>query len=270
MKKSIVFLFFFFSLIVVSQTRQQTKQVRALDQEISRLKLDKIRLERQIQPNYAEEIKRLSCEIDSLAKMSLEGLTLPEIAKMEQETNKKRDLLALYEEKALNAQNNPQLKKQIVEKDSEISFFKGEREKIFLEFATSNQIPREMTDRIKGRRQNANVLRREEMVIEKVEGNLGSVNPQENSNGGYLVILSNQNYNDVNFSIQPIDGGDKVGHVLKGKTNLDIYLIPGRYLVTATVGGIKKLDPIIINITGEKMTIFGRECFSYALVTSTM
>lgn len=276
MKKLFVLLFFFALVINASvafaQTRQQSKQIRALDQQISRLKLEKIRLERKIQPDYAEQIKSLNSEIKSLEIKAYDTANTPdlnEIAQLEQKINKKRDLLAFFKEKALNGQNNAQLINQIEEKNSKITFFEGEREKIFLKYTTENQMEREMTLRTKERRQRANVIRREEMVIQKVEKNLDSVNPT-NSNGGYLVILCNQNYNHASFKISSMDGAEHTSHTLKGKTSLDVYLLPGKYLITSTVGGIKELNPIVIEITGEVKSLFGRECFGYALVSSAL
>jgi hypothetical protein len=278
MKKIVVFLIMAaitaaISSPAVAQTKQQFKQMANLKREISQLNLEIQKLQNSLQPDYSDNIKALNAEIIALevVKDSLNGSTasdaLDRFAEIERQIDLKKKWQEFYAAKAIKFSENIWINAEIKKNQTKVALLETERDRIFLAVNTGNEIPKEMSNYTRRRCQNSNVVRREELVISKVENNIGAVNPQS-SRSGYLVILENQNSNIASFEICPLNGGETTSHVLASDKTLDIYLVPGRYLVTVVLGGYKRYAPEVLEITGQVKTVLGRECFGYSLIPS--
>ena len=112
-------------------------------------------------------------------------------------------------------------------------------------------IPREMSCITKRRRERSNVIRRQELVLSKIEGNLNStVNPGV-SEGGYKVIFDNKYSLNTTFILLGVDGGQRLAVSLAGKTKERHYILPGRYVVEYYVAGRKMNEVGRLTIDGE-------------------
>lgn len=124
-------------------------------------------------------------------------------------------------------------------------------------------VPREMSCITKRRRERSNVIRREELVLSKIEGNLNStVNPGV-SEGGYKVIFDNKYSLNTTFILLGVDGGQRLAVSLAPKTKERHYVLPGIYLVEAYVSGRKVGQARRLTVDGEAHSYETEPCFGF-------
>jgi len=148
-------------------------------------------------------------------------------------------------------------------KRRQVADLRNERNNIFLGYATATEVPQEISKRILKRRQRANILRREELVLYKIENDLGAVDPSE-QHSGYKIILDN-NYSDpVVFLIIPDNGGNRMAACVASRQKTTVYLLPGDYTVVFEINGRAVGCPKRMSVTGATHIYQGEECFAFA------
>jgi len=168
-------------------------------------------------------------------------------------------------DKALSAVKKAEIEKQIAELKVQIYDLGKSKDKIASDYINSTaSIPVELTELEKTRRQRANTLKREAMVMEKIQQNISSVDVAK----GYKIILDNQYYMPITFSFHPLDGGERVSFNLKSGEMERAYLLPGTYEVEFLSGGSPVGNSVKMTINGEKKYYHGEECFNFAYVPS--
>ncbi|MDP2944474.1 MAG: hypothetical protein Q8N57_02790 [bacterium] len=156
-------------------------------------------------------------------------------------------------------------------KKEKIADLKQERENIFRRYATTVGVPKELSRRGLNRRQRPYTLRREDLVLQKIEANIASsssasINPSGSSvaNSGYKIIVANDYPLPVSFIIRSVNGGDRKTVLLGPSKKADIYLIPGSYLVSFERGGTQYGSDRLLTIDGATHIYNGEECFGFA------
>lgn len=265
MKKLVFFLVSIFMIMtttVVGQTVQQRKQIRDLNLAISREKNEIAKLEGELVPDYSGKIAKIKKEIDSLEAVFDASSSKEEIEKITQQIEG-RNKTVLFLERKPDAGGNKFWHAQIEAKNKKIADLEQERDNIFLRYTTTTEVPTEISPRETRRRNRANYLRREELTLEKIEGNLTIIQPT-GQNAGYKVIIANDYIIPITFAIYPIKGGDKISVNLAPNKNTEIYLIPGTYSVSCLNGGNQIGNSFTISIDGSKHIFQGKECFAFA------
>jgi len=272
--KKVVFALFA-ALVAVSMfaqpSHQQRKQLDMLEEEITREKIALVKLEGSLYPDYSQKITALQAENDSVkqivppadsiaaAKRALETRLLVE--------KNQKQIIHLTTASA-EAYKNAEIEAKIAEKKNKIRVLEEQRDRIFFSAATTDEIPREMNHCTTRRRHNANHIRREELVIQKVENTLNgqsgqAITPVADS-AGFMVILHNDYALPIQFSIAGINGGDKKSYVLRKGEKTKVYLIPGQYMVTFLRGGNTIGHPVVLTIDGSVHNYMGEDCFGFA------
>jgi hypothetical protein len=139
------------------------------------------------------------------------------------------------------------------------------KDKIALDYISSSGIPDELTPSEKIRRQIANIVKREAMVIAKINKNLSST---EATADGYKVILDNQYYMPITFAFSSLNGGERTAFNLESGKKATVYLLPGTYEVTFLSGGTQIGIAQKMTIDGQKRVYQGEECFNFAYMPS--
>jgi len=272
--KKVVFALFA-TLVAVSAfaqpTRQQRKQLDMLEEEITREKIALVKLEGSLYPDYSQKITALQAESDSVkqivppadsiaaAKRALETRLLVE--------KNQKQIIHLTAASA-EAYKNAEIEANIETKKNKIRELEEQRDRIFFSVATTDEIPREMDRCTTRRRHNANHIRREELVLQKVESGLNgqsgqSITPVADS-AGFMIILHNDYALPIQFSIAGINGGDTKSYVLRKGEKTKVYLIPGQYMVTFLRGGNTIGHPVVLTIDGSVHNYMGEDCFGFA------
>lgn len=201
-----------------SQTKQESKQINALE----------------------KEIKKTFKEIDVLAK----------------------DSLAIHRADIFHL---TYVRNEIDRKKQKIADLQNERDNIFLSFATTRELSKEASRREVKLRQRGNYLRRQELVLEKVEANLSSIDPSDllGTDRGYKVIVANDYTMTVTFVIRPVDGGEGKSVVVTPREKVNVYLVPGRYLVSTLSGSAAAYTDKQLTIDGSTHIFKGEDCFNF-------
>ncbi|MCX6794989.1 MAG: hypothetical protein NTY31_03350 [Candidatus Falkowbacteria bacterium] len=152
-----------------------------------------------------------------------------------------------------------------------IADLKQERENIFRRYATASDVPKELSRRELNRRQRAYVIRREDLVLQKVEANISSsaspsINPSNSptTNAGYKIILANDYVLPTLFTISPLNGGDKTSALVDPRQTTEMYLLPGVYEVSFFSGNSFSKETDILKVDGSKRIFRGKEYFGGA------
>ncbi len=195
---------------------------------------------------------------------------LKQIKALEKEINKifkqidvlAKDSLAIL---SVDTYHLTYIRNEINRKKEQIADLQKYRDNIFLSFTLTREVPKEASRREIKLRQRGNYLRRQELVIEKVEANLSSVNPSNLSatNGGYKVIVANDYVMPVTFIITPIDGGEDKTIVIDPFKKINIYLLPGKYSVSTLNGSSQSCADKQLTINGSTHIFKGEECFNF-------
>ncbi|MFA6194561.1 MAG: hypothetical protein WC719_02330 [Patescibacteria group bacterium] len=157
------------------------------------------------------------------------------------------------------------VRNEISRKKQQIADLQKYRDNLFLSFTLTREVPKEASRREIKLRQRGNYLRRQELVIEKVEANLSSVDPSNLSatKGGYKVIVANDYVMTVTFIITSIDGGENKTVVIDPFKKINIYLVPGKYSVATLNGSSQSCADSQITINGSTHVFKGEECFNF-------
>jgi len=251
------------SIPAAAQTKQQRNQLSWLDREMSQLKVERAKLESKIKPDYAVQITTLQAQIDSLESTN----DITQANNLEKRIDQKKALLEIYQKKAAKAGNNDLLNWQIGQIDVKLDQLQADYDKIFTSVTTDENPPKEIGQRTLNRRQRGFVGRRGELVLSKIENNLGAVDPALGvSDAGYLILLQNDNQNVVTFDFCPLDGGDKTSVTMSGESTDTTYLLPGRYAVTTLLNGKKLWPADCLIVDGTVKELFEKKCFGYAFM----
>lgn len=253
-----------------SQTSQEKRQVNALDNEIEKTKKEISILEKSLLSDYSDKIDELDIKNVSLTKrIVLEKDSLRrEVLKDSLRINKKT--VALLSGKSIPVDQDA-VQYEIGGKTKKITDLEQERENIFRRYATASDVPKELSRRELNRRQRAYVIRREDLVLQKVEANISSsaspsINPSNSptTNAGYKIILANDYVLPTLFTISPLNGGDKTSALVDPHQTTEMYLLPGVYEVSFFSGDSSSEKTDILKVDGSKRIFRGKEYFGGA------
>lgn len=143
---------------------------------------------------------------------------------------------------------------------TKMSLLQARRDSIIFGFITSNDVPRELTPKEFDARSRGNVVRRQELVLGKIEANISesAINPS-----GLKVIVANEYWLPITFKFEPLDGGERFSINLPPRGKEYVFLIPGRYLVRYLNGGKEICLPVELNLDGSKHNYRGEYYFGY-------
>lgn len=158
-----------------------------------------------------------------------------------------------------------EIEAQLLLTKKQIFTLKEEKDNIFSRYVTSTDVPDEITSFEKHARRRANVIKREDLVLKKIKNNISST---EVIPSGYKVILNNEYYCPITFAVNSMDGGENTSFNLRSKEKLNVYLLPGVYLVSFLRGGTQIGFSVRMTIDGQKRVYQGEECFNFAYMPS--
>ena len=244
---------------VNGQTAYQKKQLGLIEREINR-----------VESEILKEEKKLKDENRAARTVLQRQLKLAEI-KADPRRAKTTDAIALAKVevaelvKQLDSLNEPVIDTwEISAKREELDGLQKERKEMIASWSSQEvTLPQTMTRVKKNRYQNSNVVEREELVLNKIKGNLNdAVNPV-GSEGGYKVIFDNKYVLPTTFVLEGLDGGERLAVSLGAKTKEIHYVLPGRYYVKYIVNGrlLQTVDPL--NIDGLKHFYESEPCFGF-------
>lgn len=262
---------------IFGQTVQEKKQMSVLETEIMKTREEVAYLERDLEFDLSPAIDTLKGQISSLYDRIKSEQDSTVIEALKDSLSLKKKEVQRLSKKTISVDRG-EAQSDIATKKAKIAGLERERETIFLKYATSVNVPKELSARELRRRERTNVLRREDMVISKIEANIASTSTSATSmsvdpastpatQAGYKIILVNDHVLPTNFIISPVNGGEGKGVLLGSLKKSITYLIPGRYLVTFQQSGETKGLPQILNVTGEVKIINGESCFGYAYMS---
>jgi len=243
-------------------TRQEKNQLALLESEIVRLEniivQDTKTLEKdkhEVQFELWKELRRLELQADPRRAASVAEI---EWAKNEMERIK----LQIDSVESISPSQDFEFKK------TQLTQLQDQRDQLIQTYLFPDQtIPKEMGKLTKSRRQNSNVIRREELVLVKIENNIGgtgaAINPNDEATG-YKVIFDNKYSLSTTFALVPLNGGEKLSINLAPRTRADSYVLPGKYLVEFYVNGRKRdelTSPLTIDGTSHQYE--GESCFGF-------
>lgn len=137
----------------------------------------------------------------------------------------------------------------------------AQRDSLIWRFISDEKIPRELSPGELKARLRANIVRRQEMVLGKIES--GLLTDTDGQQRGLKVIVANDYWRDITFKINPTNGGERVSvNVVPGKQD-EIFLIPGNYIVSYFVGGQEVGQPQPLTIDGAKHKYRNQDCFGF-------
>ena len=264
-------LMIFLALVVIviigqpsfAQTKHERKQLSWLEKEISRVEVEIKNLEKEFKINQAKKRSELTRRLQIVERQAD-----PSFAKSVQELE-----AAIIEV--------PQIKEQINLVDKQMSTLEMELKYIELGelqekrqemlagwIIPSNNMPREMNVITKNRRQRANVVRREELVLSKIETNLAvAVEPNSGEYSGYKVIFDNKYGLSTTFILRGLDGGEKLAVSISPRTKEVHHVLPGRYIVEYHVNGRRLEKTKTLTIDGQRHFYESEPCFGFVYMS---
>lgn len=257
----------------LAQTIQEKKQIRALESEIRKIKRDAAILENKLSFDYSDQISALNSRNVVLVKMISIEKDSARRAKLEDSISINKETAARLAYRSISV-DREDVQQDIKVKNKKIASLEKERDNIFFRYATTRSVPVELSPRELKRRQRSNVLRREDLVLAKIEANISasssstSINPSNSSvsSAGYKVILVNDYVLPVSFVIRPIDGGEKKTIIVPASKKDVVYLIPGRYEVSFFQGAnLHNTD--ILTVDGSTHRYDGEDYFGFAYMS---
>jgi hypothetical protein len=262
MKKLVLFLTFVVvattSQMAFSQTRQEKRQMRILEKEISKVEKEVLEMERSLEKDKNEYLFTLKKELKEVKQISdpsnaKDAETVKWGKKRIEEINSEIDSTqSIYSSFSLD------LKRQ------KLGNLQDRREEMIASWTSSGyKIPREMTILTHNRRLRANEVRREELVLSKIENNINQEISPASSEGGYKVIFDNKYSLTTTFILKGVDGGQRMAVALSGKTKERHHVIPGQYFVEYIVGGRKLSTVSKLTVDGEKHWYESEPCFGF-------
>ena len=261
MKNLVAFLIFVVILatnqVAFGQSAQEEKKMNLIEKEISRLEKEFFKAEKNLEKekNLAifklkKDLKRANIEGDpSQARKTTDDVDSAQV----------RAKLIKFQIDSISLISS---NSEIDDIRFDIEYYQNQREKLISAWISQgNVVPRELSVLSKNRRQRANFVRREELVLSKIEGNINQQIDGGSEGGGYKVIFDNKYSLNVTFILRSVDGGERLAVSLAPRTKERHYVIPGKYLVETIISGRK--SPIVheLNIDGQKHYFEGEPCF---------
>lgn len=243
---------------VLAQTAQEKQQMKLIEREVSRLESELKSFQRQLDKQKKLEVYKLQRELREAEKLAdtRRNKELESVAW----ANQVKDSLLLEIDSIESINTNLDIEYKL----EEIFNIRQKKEEMIERWTSPEyNIPREMSCVTKRRRERSNVIRRQELVLSKIEGNLNStVNPGV-SEGGYKVIFDNKYSLNTTFILLGVDGGQRLAVSLAGKTKERHYILPGRYVVEYYVAGRKMNEVGRLTIDGEAHFYETEPCFGF-------
>jgi hypothetical protein len=106
-------------------------------------------------------------------------------------------------------------------------------------------------------------LRRDDLVLTKIEQNINSAISPGGQEGGYKVIFDNQYVEPVNFVLRSINGSARKAIMVSPGIRQTKYLFPGKYVVEFYVNGRLSGAPRPLTIDGQTSDYQGETCFGF-------
>lgn len=262
MKKTISFLvlgiFIISSQAVFGQTSQEKDYIATLDSQINQAEYDLNVLKRTFKREKKRELYELKRDYEASRRIALQKKRATSTAEIENaitEMNKYQAEILKLE----GTSTTPEIDK--IEND--LNDLKEKRRKAILAVYDPEDVPREMGICTKNRRQRANIIRREELVLEKIESNINQAIVPIGNEGGYKVIFDNLYGQQVTFIVIPKDGGQRMSVALQPRSMESHFLIPGDYYVEFIVGGRRLASAVNLTIDGEQHWYKSIPCYGF-------
>lgn len=268
MKKMFMFLALIACIAISQQplfgqtTRQERNQLNLLENEIANLQTEVIQQEKflerekhEVQFELWKELRRLEIQADPRRAASIDEIEWTK-------TEMGRIKLQIDSVESISSSQELEFKK------TQLAQFQDQRDQLIQNYLFPDQsIPKEMGNLTKNRRQNSNVIRREELVLAKIENNIGgpyaAVDPNVEPTG-YKVIFDNKYSLSTTFVLLPMNGGEKIAINLAPRSRTDNYILPGKYLVEFYVNGRRRDDLTSpLTIDGSSHSYEGESCFGF-------
>jgi|GEM_PF-3508743 hypothetical protein len=250
------------------RTAQERKQDRVLKREINRTEKDIKEMKRKMGPDNSLRIETLKEEVKVLKNDFLNTGEPVQKNQISQMIKVRENELISLENKIADRGKLEEELEVLEEKSSDLQLEKNTK---LYYYVTNTDIPREVAAHTETRRKRGNNLRREELVLKKIENNLSSI---MNGEGGLKVILKNDYNLPSTFYIYPTDGGEETSESLEksgAKNSVGaptdrkvIYLIPGIYSVACRRGSEQIRHLGILTIDGQKRGFRGEDCCNFA------
>jgi hypothetical protein len=125
------------------------------------------------------------------------------------------------------------------------------------------KIPTEVRRVSYNRRDRSYDLRRDELVLAKVEQNINSAISPGAPEGGYKVIFDNQYIEPVNFVLRSLNSSVRKAIMISPGVRQTKYLLPGKYVVEFYVSGRLSGAPRPLTIDGQTSDYQGETCFGF-------
>lgn len=216
-----------------AQTRQEKKQISAIEKEISLKQVEANRFKNQMEDLgfYASAEARVVRVIAGLKADTSAPKDIKTFALAQKELKEKNLLLVkIQEEKAKATAKNKGLTEAANLVYARIDELENSRQVILDRYTTTTNIPREMTHNTMKRRLQANVIRREESSLDVLE-HLPVFGDIVDTTLRLKAILANTMINDVTFLVKQLDGGLPQPIVIAPGETSEIFLVPGNYVV---------------------------------------
>lgn len=266
MKNLIIFLAFI-AVAVISQpisgqTRHEKKQLDLIEEEISRVEVEIRNLEKKFKINQAKKKSELQRRLQILERQAD-----PRRAQSVEEIEAAVAEIAVVKEQ-LNAVDSKMSTMDMELKYIELGELQEQRQNLINRWtAPSNNMPKEISVFSKNRRQRANVVRREELVLSKIETNLSAVEPNAGEYGGYKVIFDNKYGLNTTFVLRGLDGGERLAISLGPRTKEVHHVLPGRYVIEYHVNGRRLEATRPLTIDGQRHFYESEPCFGFVYMS---
>lgn len=254
------------------QTKQELRQIEAIDKEIKKTKKEILELQKTLSFDRSDRInqlkevgKSIKAERDSIKRQSIilwaDSILIVKLS----------DSLAVIREEVIRLSyqsiedNSTSVMKKIDKKRQKISDLENERDNIFFGYATTRKAPKEVSRKELRLRQRGDIVRRQDLVLEKIEADLYSSGDSigDSSKMGLKVIIDNEYCLPISFILAPMDGGDRKSVMLNPAQRQVVYLIPGRYYVSYMRSGNQLGENRILTVDGSSHIYKGESCFGY-------
>lgn len=251
---------------VSAQTRQENRQIRDLEAEITRLQSQANRLKNQQEDTtYLVALeRRVSSSIAALTSDTADPSDVASYQRAQVQLREKQALLTqIRNDRKQASVANQSLQLEINGLYARISQLESSRRAIFDRYATTEDIPRELTQNTMRRRQQSNVVRREELSLEVLK-NLPVYGDTVGEVIRFKVIVENNLIFDATFDIVPIDGGLSLPVVVPPNSKETIFLVPGNYMVLCTNNATGKIvGAKAMGVDRMVKIVKGEECHGF-------
>jgi hypothetical protein len=262
MKNLVVFLIFVVVLatnqVAFGQSAQEKKKMNLIEKEISRLEKELFKAEKKFEKEKNLAIFKLKKDL-KVANMQSDPKRAREIGDVAWAQAEFEVISSKIDSISLISSNS-----EIDDIRLDIEYYQTQKEELISAWISQdNTAPRELSIVSKNRRQRANFVRREELVLSKIEGNINQQIDGGVEGGGYKVIFDNKYSLNTTFILRSVDGGERLAVSLAPRTKERHYVIPGRYLVESVVGGRKSLMVHNLTVDGEMHYYETEPCFGF-------